>query len=223
MGGVFNPRNTNLYIYSHLNPLNVTDPDGKEAFKLFGAGERSYYFVIQNSSEGGLKTGFSSISNFSKSPGIDERHQGYDAKIVDEASKYSNVTPDEMKALMLSESGGADKKSKGAFASDPMQVLVPGDFTPDKGKALGITRNETATSDKSIEAGTKWYSKKKDDDYSWRLSNPGGQIPPNSKQGQLLRDPKLSGDPVRGFMGYKGWQDSQVKGAERALKIYEDR
>lgn len=100
-----------------------------------------------------------------------------------------------------------------------MQVLVPGDFTPQKGKYLGIQKSEDKDPKKSIEKGIKWYSYKKDEDYSWRMNN----IASNSPQGKLLRNPELTGDPIRGFIAYKGWMDKQIHGAQNAKKFYDNR
>ena len=216
MGGVFNSLNLHVYGYAHQNPVGVLDPSGEKAFKLFSAGGRAYFLVIQyDAGFSSLRAGVSSVSDFSRVPGISARHNVYDADIVDNAFKYSNVTPDETKALMLSESGGGDKRSREAFKTDPMQVLVPGDFTTDKGKFLEIKKNEPATPEKSIHLGTKWYSHKKDADYNWRLQN----IPENTKQGRLLRDPKLSQDPMRGFIGYKGWMRRRDKRCGRSTTV----
>ena len=85
----------------------------------------------------------------------DPRYQQYDAQIrqfceefnknrgkyagstAGQASGIGDLTPAQVKAHMIQETGGGDLKSRTAWKHDPLQVNVPGDWNPYK-KYLGL-------------------------------------------------------------------------------------
>lgn len=72
------------------------------------------------------------------------------------------LRPELIKALMIEESGGKGKRSRAAWARDPLQVNVPGDWTPEK-RDLGLhrpaNRNE-GTLEGNVRAGIKYLVRK---------------------------------------------------------------
>ena len=110
----------------------------------------------------------------------DERYQQHDAlivRLVDEfnagkaeacggtssqAEKVSDLTPALVKAHMIEESGGNGPASKAAWAVDPLQVNVPGDWGDEK-KLVGLTkpskRNE-GEAEANVRAAIRYLSRK---------------------------------------------------------------
>ena len=110
----------------------------------------------------------------------DERYQRHDAlivRLVDEfnagkaeacggtaaqAAKISDLTPALVKAHMIEESGGNGPSSKAAWAVDPLQVNVPGDWGDEK-KLVGLSkpakRNE-GTAEANVRAAIRYLSRK---------------------------------------------------------------
>lgn len=72
------------------------------------------------------------------------------------------LRPELIKSLMIEESGGKGKRSRAAWARDPLQVNVPGDWTPEK-RDLGLhkpaNRNE-GTLEGNVRAGIKYLVRK---------------------------------------------------------------
>jgi len=64
------------------------------------------------------------------------------------------VSPMQLKAQAMIESGSSGTRT--AFATDPLQVNVRGDFTPDKAQVTGLTLGQTMTPKISAEASLKW-------------------------------------------------------------------
>ena len=110
----------------------------------------------------------------------DARYQEYDAMIqklvadfnahkevwiggtAQQAAKVADLTPAQVKSHMIEEAGGNDKNSKAAWAVDPLQVNVPGDW--DEAKTdLGLTkptkRNE-GTLETNVKAAIMFLSRK---------------------------------------------------------------
>jgi len=79
-----------------------------------------------------------------------------------QAAKITNLTPAQVKAHMIEESGGNGPSSKNAWAADPLQVNVPGDWGDEKrlvGLAKPTKRNE-GTVEQNIRAAIKYLSRK---------------------------------------------------------------
>ena len=79
-----------------------------------------------------------------------------------QAAKISTLTPAQVKAHMIEESGGNGPRSKAAWAADPLQVNVPGDWGEEK-KLVGLVkpakRNE-GTAEANVRAAIKYLSRK---------------------------------------------------------------
>ena len=79
-----------------------------------------------------------------------------------QAAKIANLTTAQVKAHMIEESGGNGPRSKSAWAVDPLQVNVPGDWGEEK-KLVGLTkpvkRNE-GTAEQNVRAAIKYLSRK---------------------------------------------------------------
>lgn len=110
----------------------------------------------------------------------DARYQAYDQMILklvadfnahktdwiggspEQAAKVADLTPAQVKSHMIEESGGNDKGSKAAWAVDPLQVNVPGDWDDAK-TDLGLTkpakRNE-GNLETNVRAAIKFLSRK---------------------------------------------------------------
>ena len=110
----------------------------------------------------------------------DARYQEYDAMIVrlvadfnahkadwiggtpEQAAKVSDLTAAQVKSHMIEEAGGNDKNSKAAWAVDPLQVNVPGDWDDAKteiGLAKPAKRNE-GNLETNVRAAIKFLSRK---------------------------------------------------------------
>ena len=110
----------------------------------------------------------------------DARYQEYDQMILrlvadfnahkadwiggtpEQASKVANLTAAQVKSHMIEETGGGDRRSRDAWAADPLQVNVPGDW--DDGKTdLGLKkpskRNE-GDLETNVRAAIKYLSRK---------------------------------------------------------------
>ena len=108
------------------------------------------------------------------------RYQQYDAiiaKIVDEfnrdpsrwvggtagqAGSIPQITAAQVKAHMIQETGGGDVNSRAAWARDPLQVNVPGDWNPYK-KYLGLKeprRRNEGSFEKNLRAGIMLLARK---------------------------------------------------------------
>ncbi|MBQ6008534.1 MAG: hypothetical protein IJL17_08340 [Kiritimatiellae bacterium] len=79
-----------------------------------------------------------------------------------QAAKIPSLSPAQVKAHMIEESGGNGPRSKAAWATDPLQVNVPGDWGEEK-KLLGLNkpakRNE-GTAEANVRAAIKYLSRK---------------------------------------------------------------
>ena len=80
----------------------------------------------------------------------------------EQAAKIPNLTPAQVKAHMIEESGGNGPRSKAAWAVDPLQVNVPGDWGEEKelvGLVKPAKRNE-GTAEANVRAAIKYLSRK---------------------------------------------------------------
>jgi len=79
-----------------------------------------------------------------------------------QAKKIADLTPALVKAHMIEESGGNGPRSKAAWAVDPLQVNVPGDWGVEK-ELVGLTkpakRNE-GTTEQNVRAAIRYLSRK---------------------------------------------------------------
>jgi len=79
-----------------------------------------------------------------------------------QAAKVGDITPALVKAHMIEESGGNGPRSKAAWAVDPLQVNVPGDWGVEK-ELVGLVkpskRNE-GTAEQNVRAAIKYLSRK---------------------------------------------------------------
>ena len=79
-----------------------------------------------------------------------------------QAAKISDVTPALVKSHMIEESGGNGSRSKAAWAVDPLQVNVPGDWGVEK-ELVGLVkpskRNE-GTAEQNVRAAIMYLSRK---------------------------------------------------------------
>ena len=79
-----------------------------------------------------------------------------------QASKIPNLTPALVKSHMIEESGGRAARSRAAWAKDPLQVNVPGDWGDEKelvGLVKPTARNEGRVED-NVRAAVKYLSRK---------------------------------------------------------------
>lgn len=110
----------------------------------------------------------------------DARYQQYDALIArmvadfnankakwcggnpDQAAKIADLTPAMVKSHMIEESGGNGPRSKAAWAVDPLQVNVPGDWGPEK-ECLGLkqpTKRNEGAAEQNVRAAIMYLSRK---------------------------------------------------------------
>ena len=110
----------------------------------------------------------------------DERYQRHDAliaKVVAEfnadkaawcggsagqAAKIPDLTAAQVKSHMIEESGGRSARSRAAWAKDPLQVNVPGDWGDEKvlvGLSKPVARNEGRLED-NVRAAVRYLSRK---------------------------------------------------------------
>ncbi len=81
---------------------------------------------------------------------------------AEQAAKIEDLTPAIVKAHMIEESGGNGPRSKAAWAVDPLQVNVPGDWGDEKtlvGLSKPAKRNE-GTAEDNVRAAIKYLSRK---------------------------------------------------------------
>ena len=79
-----------------------------------------------------------------------------------QAAQIPDITPALVKAHMIEESGGNGPRSKAAWAADPLQINVPGDWGEEK-KLLGLnkpTKRNEGTAEANIRAAIKYLSRK---------------------------------------------------------------
>ena len=88
--------------------------------------------------------------------------QGWTGGTAEQAAKVADLTPARVKAHMIEESGGNGPRSKAAWAVDPLQVNVPGDWGVEK-ELVGLVkpskRNE-GTVEQNVRAAIKYLSRK---------------------------------------------------------------
>ena len=91
------------------------------------------------------------------------RHRGAWADANrNQARTISNLTVEQVKAHMIQETGGADKRSTAAWEVDPLQVNVPGDWGNEKaylGLQKPVNRNEGDV-ETNIRAAIKYLVRK---------------------------------------------------------------
>ncbi len=68
---------------------------------------------------------------------FNEKRSRWAGSTPGQADKIEYITPAQIKAHMIQETGGGDLKSRTAWKHDPLQVNVPGDWNPYK-KYLGL-------------------------------------------------------------------------------------
>ena len=81
---------------------------------------------------------------------------------AEQAAKIADLPPAIVKAHMIEESGGNGPRSKAAWAVDPLQVNVPGDWGDEKtlvGLSKPAKRNE-GTAEDNVRAAIKYLSRK---------------------------------------------------------------
>ena len=79
-----------------------------------------------------------------------------------QAAKVADLTPALVKAHMIEESGGGEARSRAAWAVDPLQVNVPGDWGDEKllvGLSQPARRNE-GTPERNVRAAIRYLSRK---------------------------------------------------------------
>lgn len=106
-----------------------------------------------------------------------QEHDAVIAKVVDDFNRnrakwiggteaqgrgVPEITAAQVKAHMIQETGGGDVKSRAAWARDPLQVNVPGDWNPYK-KYLGLKeprRRNEGSFEKNLRAGVMLLARK---------------------------------------------------------------
>ena len=79
-----------------------------------------------------------------------------------QAAQIPDLTPAQVKAHMIEESGGNGPRSKAAWAADPLQVNVPGDWGEEK-ELVGLVRpkkRNEGTAEANVRAAIKYLSRK---------------------------------------------------------------
>ena len=140
---------------------------------LFSGDEEDDFTPVGGSGGGSVKVPvFKSFEN--------KRYQQYDALIAkyvadynanrakwagstpEQAASMPELTAAQVKAHMIQETGGGDVRSRAAWAKDPLQLNVPGDWNPYK-KHLGLReprkRNEGSL-EKNLKAGIMLLARK---------------------------------------------------------------
>ena len=82
--------------------------------------------------------------------------------LAHQAEKVADITPALVKAHMIEESGGNGPASKAAWAVDPLQVNVPGDWGDEK-KLVGLEKPEKrneGTVENNVRAAIRYLSRK---------------------------------------------------------------
>ena len=88
--------------------------------------------------------------------------KGWTGGTPEQAAKVGDLTPALVKAHMIEESGGNGPRSKAAWAVDPLQVNVPGDWGDEKtlvGLSKPAKRNEGSL-ENNVRAAIKYLSRK---------------------------------------------------------------
>jgi len=79
-----------------------------------------------------------------------------------QAERIADLSPAVVKAHMIEETGGNDPRSKAAWAADPLQVNVPGDWGVEK-ELVGLvrpTRRNEGTAEQNVRAAIRYLSRK---------------------------------------------------------------
>lgn len=79
-----------------------------------------------------------------------------------QGGKMATITAAQVKAHMIQETGGGDMRSRAAWAKDPLQANVPGDWNPYK-KYLGLReprRRNEGSLEKNLRAGIMLLARK---------------------------------------------------------------
>ena len=82
--------------------------------------------------------------------------------LAHQAEKIADITPALVKAHMIEESGGNGPRSQAAWATDPLQVNVPGDWGDEK-KLVGLEKPEKrneGTVEQNVRAAIRYLSRK---------------------------------------------------------------
>ena len=82
--------------------------------------------------------------------------------LAQQAEKIADLTPALVKAHMIEESGGNGRASKAAWAVDPLQVNVPGDWGDEK-KLVGLKKPEKRNEgnvEQNVRAAIRYLSRK---------------------------------------------------------------
>ena len=80
----------------------------------------------------------------------------------DQIAKIADLTPAQVKSHMIEESGGNGPRSKAAWAVDPLQVNVPGDWGREK-ELVGLskpTKRNEGTAEQNVRAAIMYLSRK---------------------------------------------------------------
>lgn len=96
------------------------------------------------------------VVDFNANPGV------WIAGTPEQARCVPTLTAAQVKAHMLQESGGGDIRSKAAWKCDPLQVNVPGDWSPYK-RYLGLRKPRRANDGSprvNLRAGVKFLARK---------------------------------------------------------------
>ena len=84
------------------------------------------------------------------------------AATPDQARGIHDLRPELVKAQMIEETGGGDRRSLAAWMVDPQQVNVPGDWSPYK-ESLGLkkpTRRNEGTKEQNVRAAIMFLARK---------------------------------------------------------------
>jgi len=90
------------------------------------------------------------------------RKHAWSGATADQAEGIEQLDPALVKAQMIQETGGRDARSRAAWAVDPLQVNVPGDWNSYKAY-LGLKKprhSNEGTREKNIKAGISYLSRK---------------------------------------------------------------
>lgn len=93
---------------------------------------------------------------------FNEDKTGGSGGTAQQAAKIADITPALVKAHMIEESGGNGPASKAAWAVDPLQVNVPGDWGDEK-KLVGLkkpTKRNEGNAEQNIRAAIRYLSRK---------------------------------------------------------------
>ena len=88
--------------------------------------------------------------------------RGWTGGTAEQAAKVADLAPALVKAHMIEETGGNGPLSKAAWAADPLQVNVPGDWGAEK-ELVGLVKPERrneGTAEGNVRAAIKYLSRK---------------------------------------------------------------